>query len=278
MADRRLIPANGRVAARHLKGQAEAAQFVDGQVQQVVVAVANLWADEHRQSVDRQLLFGDQFLTLETVGDMAFGQSLKDGYVGYLSAENLIDPTKTTHFISVRSAYLYPVPDFKSVPMARLSFGGKIRVIGTAGDYLETDGSGFIYRAHAQALQQPMDDPASVCELFLGTPYLWGGNSCDGIDCSGLVQVALLSCGVECPGDSDLQQTSVGVEFGDNTPVQRNDLLFWKGHVAMALDADHLIHATAFGMVVRIEKMETVIQRIAEQGEGPVLSRRRPRL
>ncbi len=276
MTDRRLTPANGRVAARDLQGLIKADRYVDGEKKSVCAKSANLWADCERKSLDRQLIYGDYFLVLETTAGMAFGQSLKDGYVGYVTDTDLADSVTTTHSVCVRLAHVYPRPDIKSVPIQTLSFGSSFRVTGEQGDFLEIGSGGFVFRDHVRDLKSPMPDPAAVAQLFLGTPYLWGGNSCDGIDCSGLVQAALLSCDQECPGDSDLQQTNVGEVVGDNVPVERGDLFFWNGHVAMAVNNTSLIHATAHGMAVVIEDIELVKSRIIEQGSGPVLVRKRP--
>ncbi len=127
---------------------------------------------------------------------------------------------------------------------------------------------------HLRALGEWCQDPVAVAEMFLGTPYLWGGNSRDGIDCSGLVQAALLACGRDCPGDSD-QQAGIGTELAEGDALRRGDLVFWKGHVAMVVDGDRLIHANGHSMSVAHEGIAACIERIAAAGGGPVTARRR---
>lgn len=276
MSDRRLTPANGRVALRHLKGQVEASSFVDGEWFQVGGKMTNLWADESCKSLDRQLIYGERFLVLETRLGLAFGQAERDGYVGYVCAVDLVDASVASHGVCVRATHLYPEANLKTVPVMSLSFGSLLNVVRENGDFLETDTGVFIFKPHVRELSVPVHDAAGFAEMFVGTPYLWGGNSCDGIDCSGLVQAALLNSGVACPGDSDLQQNSVGEPIGGNVAAERGDLMFWKGHVAMALDSDRLVHATAHSMSVVVEEIQTVVDRINAQGGGAVLARKRP--
>jgi hypothetical protein len=268
MTDRRLTPANGRVAASYLKGQVKADRFVEGKLRQVVVKVTNIWADQSRSSMDRQLVFGEQFLVLDIVDDVAFGQASRDGYVGYVATSDLGAATAPNYAVCARSSHLYSEPDMKSPPVMAVSFASALEVIKTHPEFLETADGQFVVRGHCRRLNEPMADTAGVAELYLGTPYLWGGNSCDGLDCSGLVQAALLACGVECPADSGQQRDTVGRLLGDNEPVESADLLFWKGHVAMALDRDRLIHATAYHMAVVVEGINEVTDRIAGQGFG----------
>ncbi len=274
MSDRRLTPANGRVAAAHLQGRVRAERFVEGAWRSVRSARAALWREADGLHRDRELLFGDSFLVLEDRDGRAFGQAGRDGYVGYLDSAALGAAVTPTHAVSARSTHLYPAPDLKAPPRLALSFGSLLRVSGQSGRFLET-GGGFVPEQHLRPLSAPLSDPAGVAELFLGVPYGWGGNSIWGIDCYGLVQAALLACGQDCPGDSDLQETALGGEVARDAPVRRGDLFFWKGHVAMAQDGDRLIHANAHHMAVAIEPIGVAIARIAAQGDGPVTSRRR---
>ena len=153
-----------------------------------------------------------------------------------------------------------------------LSHGARVTVTGEAGRFAETP-LGFVPRVHLAPLERPEADPVAVAERFLGAPYLWGGNSAFGIDCSGLVQAALAACGIACPGDTDMQE-SLG-DAAQGAP-RRGDLLFWKGHVALVRDAETLIHANAHHMAVTVEEIAAVTDRIAAAGEGPVTAHRRP--
>ena len=275
MTDRRLTPANGRVAAAHLKGMVEAMSFTDGEPASVASPVADIWTTPDATARDRQLLRGDGVRIYERRDGMAFIRADRDGYVGYVRDTALGVSVAATHIVGVQASHLYPVPDMKLPALARLSFGARLRVVAASERFFELDDGSHIPRPHLRPANKPFADPASVAQLFFGVPYLWGGNGADGIDCSGLVQAALLSCGHPCPGDSDLQESVVGKPVASDAPVLRGDLFFWKGHVAMAVDEDVLIHANAHHMATTYEPIADAIARIDGQGDGPVTSRRR---
>lgn len=234
---------------------------------------------------DRELVFGDTVICFSTVKgphewDWAYLQSDKDGYCGYVEMMDLGTPHKVTpvpagqtasHQVIARQTHCYEKPDFKSDDFGRRSFGSKVIVLDETERYIETP-EGYIPKPHVAPLTELFSDPADVAAIFLGTPYLWGGNTCWGIDCSGLVQAALLACGIPCPGDSDMQQSLGSPATG---PYKRNDLLFWKGHVALVTDTNTLIHANAATMSTAYEPIDTAIARIAAQGDGPVTAHRR---
>ncbi|MGL4279805.1 MAG: C40 family peptidase [Albidovulum sp.] len=272
MNDRRLTPANGRVAHVSLRGQVAAEAFVEGEAASVAGPVADL-LKEPGGPRDRQLLMGDAVTVLERRAGHAFLLAAKDGYCGYVAEASLGPALAPTHWVAAPASHLYPVADMKRQETAALSFGSQLRVVGETDRFFQTT-AGFVPRPHLRPLGETFPDPAEVAMMFLGTPYLWGGNSRQGIDCSGLVQAALLAAGIPCPGDSDLQQV-LGHPVATPAALRRNDLLFWKGHVALALDESRMIHANAFRMAVTVEGIAEAIARIAAQGDGEPTGLRR---
>ncbi|WP_417269016.1 NlpC/P60 family protein [Celeribacter sp.] len=269
MTDRRLTPANSRVA---LAGFATQGQTVVEPVTACVcVSVADLRAAPDGAR-DRQLLHGELFDVLERHDGWAFGQSQKDGYVGYLSEADIGAAQTATHMISVRATHLYPTDDFKSEAVASLSFGSRVHVVDERRKFMEVEGGLYVPKPHIRPIDRPFTDPVTIAQLLFGTPYLWGGNSAFGIDCSGLVQAGLLACGIPCLRDSDLQMALGAAAQGD---YQRGDLIFWKGHVAMCVDSEVLIHANAYHMAVTYEPIAKAIARIAAQGDGSVIAHQR---
>jgi len=279
MTDRRRLHSNGRVAEADLMGRVEAEIFVDGEDRQVIRPVIPLWNVPGGRR-ERELVFGEGFRLLEDRDGHAFGYALRDGYAGYVETAALAAPGRqATHVVGARMTYALPEPDFKTqgAPLL-LSLGARVSVAGQNGRWAEIvtpDARLFVPATHLRPIDSPEPDPVSVAERLLGTPYVWGGNSALGIDCSGLVQIACLACGVPCPGDSDMQQAELGANLPDDAPLQRGDLLFWTGHVAWVADAQTLLHANAFHMAVAHEPVQDAIKRTAEQDDGPVTARKR---
>lgn len=272
--DRRTTPANDRVAHVSLRGTVEAPAYTEGAFARVIAPLADLLVAPGGAR-DRQVLLGDRFLVLDRHEGWAYGQAEKDGFCGYLPEEALGPDAPVTHWVAAPASHLYPEPRTQAREIAALPFGAKVAVTGQEGKFAQT-AHGFIPAMHLRALEDRFDDPVAVAALFLGTPYLWGGNSRAGIDCSGLAQAALLACGIPCPGDSDLQET-VGTAIPEGAPLQPGDLLFWTGHVALVADATRILHATGHYMATVYEDREAAIARIIAQGGGPVIARRRPR-
>jgi cell wall-associated NlpC family hydrolase len=222
---------------------------------------------------DRQLLMGEAVQLVGVRGAWAEVAALRDGYPGYVPEAALTTGT-VTHRTSARATHAYSAPDFKSPERVSLSHGARLDVLSEQGRFAETP-QGYVPRAHLAPLDQCETDPVSVAEIFLGTPYLWGGNSAFGIDCSGLVQAGCLACGLPCPGDSGDQESALGEALPEGAALRRGDLLFWRGHVAWVADPDTLIHANVHHMAVTYEPVKAAISRIAAQGDGPVTARKR---
>jgi hypothetical protein len=274
VSDPRTTPANDSVAHVSVAASFPDLAPVEGEPRAVSVPLADLRRSPEGAR-DRQAAMGEGLLALEDRDGWTFGMLLRDGYAGWMQTAKLGPPVETNYFVAARGTHLYPAPDVKREPVAALTFGARFRIVSETDRFMETSRGAFIPKPHLRPIERPFRDPVTVAQLFFGTPYLWGGNSGTGIDCSGLVQAALLATGLPCPGDSDLQEAALGSALEPGAPPQRGDLYFWKGHVAIAVDGETLIHANAHHMAVAYEPITAAIARIAAQGGGPVTSRRR---
>jgi cell wall-associated NlpC family hydrolase len=273
MSDRRTTPANGRVAALHLQGQVQADTYVAGTPATVIAPVVDLCRapDGPRE---RQVLLGTGVTVYEDREGWVFVQSAQDDYVGYVRTNDLGPATTPTHRVATLGTHAYAAEDIKSGDLMALPFGARVTVTAERAKFWETS-QGYIPKKHLRPLNRPFTDPATVAQLHFGVPYLWGGNSTRGIDCSGLVQAALLGCDIACPGDSDMQRAALGVALDEDALLQRGDLIFWRGHVGMMVDADTMVHANAHHMAVAYESVTVAILRIITQGGGAITARKR---
>lgn len=263
--DKRLNVFRDDLADARLRGRCDAAQFVEGNSAQCVVAVAGMHrAPSFDAMQTTQVLLGEQVRVFERADGWAWVQLTRDGYVGYVLETALGEHTfAPSQFVTARSAHLYPKADLKTQPAVAIPMLSELCVTGQSGDYLEVSSGQFVFAAHVGAAMA--SDFVSVAEQFLHTPYLWGGKTVWGIDCSGLVQVALQACGVSVLRDSDMQEQSIGVAV-DQKDLRRGDLVFWKGHVGIMQNADTLLHANGYHMKVVSEPLREAVDRIAAKG------------
>lgn len=268
MPDHRSHFANEYVAHRSVTSGIGTARQCDGLRRRVSVPVANIYRAPELGCLERQSLMGRSVTVLEERQGFAFMRDDQTGYVGYMDAADLADWVAPTHRVVAPRSFLFDGPDFKRPAPIHLSHGSLLRIAEEAGRFAKTDCGRWAIRSHIAPIT-PERDPVAVAERFFGTPYLWGGDSGFGIDCSGLVQASFSACGLACPGDSDQQETDLGETVQDGS-VERGDLFFWKGHVAIAVDSDRLIHANAFHMAVAYEPVTEAVERIVAQGDGPV--------
>ena len=271
MDDPRLTPARPEVAAKYLEGKVQATRFVAGEEFCVTDAIAPLRATP---AVDATLLTqalkGERVTIYDRNGEgFAWGQLNSDGYVGWLPDSALAKPAGApTHKVTALRTFAFPGPSIKLPPVEALSMGARVTVVREDGALAVTDEGWHLPRRHVGGLDVMERDFVAVAERFAGTPYLWGGKSSLGIDCSGLVQVSLNAAGTGCPRDSDMQQDSLGRTLGPSemNRLQRGDLIFWKGHVAIVRDADTIVHANAHHMATVIEGTREAIARIQAAG------------
>jgi hypothetical protein len=271
MDDPRMTPARPDLAAKYLEGKVEAARFVDGEAFEIVDALVPLRdAPFSGAEVLTQALKGERVTIYDRNGEgFAWGQLNGDGYVGWLPDRALTKPAAApTHKITALRTFAFPGPSIKLPPVETLVMGTTITVLRQDSTFAVTREGWYLPLPHVGGLEYLERDFVAVAERFVGTPYLWGGKSSFGIDCSGLVQVALNAAGTGCPRDSDMQQDGLGrkLDAAESARLQRGDLIFWKGHVAIARDADSIIHANAHHMATAIEPTRSAIARIKASG------------
>lgn len=281
--DARLHAFRSDLADARLKGEVAADRFVVGRPARISISVADMRkAPRLDAGVDTQALFGDDVLVFEDAEGWAWIQAERDGYVGYV-ADTVLGARDhaPTHIVSVPRTFLYPGSDLRFPASGQLSMGSAVTVTGAA----ETRGTHYallpsgeaVVSGHLRPLNKPVADYVAVAETFLGTPYLWGGTSGFGIDCSGLVQLAMHMAGRQVLRDTDMQAATIGEPLDprpDFAGLRRGDLVFWKGHVAIMTDPETMIHANGHTMLVSREGLKEAVARIGYLYGGPTGFRR----
>jgi cell wall-associated NlpC family hydrolase len=269
--DPRLTPARADLAAKELEGKVDAARFVEGRAYEVIEPHTPV---RGTPAPDAPLLTEALKGERVTIYDMnaegwAWGQLAADGYVGWLSA-NALAPAgpPATHKVTALGTFAFPGPSIKLPPLEALPLGAYVAITRVEERLAVTRAGAYVPAPHLAPLDFVEPDFVAVAERFLGVPYLWGGKTALGLDCSGLVQIALTAAGRICPRDGDMQEQALGapVPHAGEGALQRGDLVFWKGHVAIVRDDAALIHANAFHMAVAIEPLAEAIARIREAG------------
>lgn len=274
--DPRLTPARPDVAAAHLKGRVEALRFVAGETRRVAVGHAGLRrAPTPDAPLETEALYGEEVTVYDELEGWAWVQAKTDSYVGYvpsaaLSAE--LGPG-ATHRVSALRTLLFPAPSIKVPPVDALSMGARLSVVDFEDRFAALDTGAYAVTAHLKPLDAFETDPVAVAERFVGAPYLWGGRTSLGLDCSALVQTGLAACGIAAPRDSDMQEAALGHAIRLEE-ARRGDLVFWKGHVAFVRDAKTLLHANAWAMAVAVEPLEEALARISKAGDEVTSVRR----
>jgi cell wall-associated NlpC family hydrolase len=278
--DPRLTPARPDLAATYLEGQVQAARYVEGRPMHLAVELADLHrAPAADSGVETQVLYGETVMLYDAQDGWAWVQLAADHYVGYLPLATLAEgDTQPTHRVSANRTFIYPRPDIKAPIRTALPLGATVTLTGADGNFACLDNGGFIIALHLMQIHERAHDFVAIAEGLIGTPYLWGGKSCLGLDCSGLVQIALAQSGIAAPRDTDLQQQGLGETVplaAAENGLQRGDLIFWKGHVGIMRDATTLLHANAHHMLVASEPLAQARARIRARDAGDITAIKR---
>lgn len=275
LSDPRLTPARDDLAAAHLEDKLDAPRYVEGEARQASLNSLPLTlTPDPAAEMATELLFGERFTVYDTADGWAWGQAAADGYVGYVPAEAL-GPAggAPTHHVSVLLSHIYPAPDLKSRPLMQIPMGAPLAL--QPGDaekgFRELHSGGWVYAWHLTPVGQAWGAPLQVALRFLGAPYLWGGRTAAGIDCSGLVQIALMASGRACPRDTDMQAAGLPgyVTLPAHTPPEGGDIVYFPGHVGFMVDGQNLLHANATHMAVTIDPLAEVIEIIKTETDKP---------
>ncbi len=281
LRDARRIAARSDIAAAHLRGKVEADRFVEGQKYEVLITACPLKKQPAFDAGLETEAVRGEYVTIYETGEegWSWGQLERDHYVGYLPSDALGKPDiQHSHRVSVLRTFTYPGPSMKLPVTGYLSLGSRLGIVEIKGDFARTSRGEYIWATHIAPLDTVADDFVAIAEQFLHVPYLWGGKTSLGIDCSGLLQASLDACGINAPRDSDMQACELGEPVEPNADfsnLQRGDQIRWKGHCGIMRDSKTLLHANGFHMMVASENLGDAIARIKANSYGDVTGVRR---
>ena len=271
--DPRLTPANEIVACSTLKGKINHSNFVEAKNYQVNVPFVDLLGSPDGKR-NRQLIYGSKVKFFSAAKGWAFIQNTYDNYVGYVPESTIASETQKTHIVTAPLAHVFMEPNIKSKNIEILPLAARVSGEVIENGFLEIE-LGWISVSQLKRKTELSEDPVEISKLLQNAPYLWGGNTTLGIDCSGLIQISLLLCGIDCPGDSDQQMNTLGQNIDIGSPRKKGDILFWQGHVAWALNESQILHANAYHMATVIEEANEAIERIKKQDNNSVIAHKR---
>lgn len=265
--DPRLHAYRNDLADAALEGKVDAGRFVEPRPMQVIEPVVTLHKAPRFDAMQvTQALFGEQVKLFHEEEGWAWVQLAKDGYVGYVNG-NALSPqvVAPTHRVAVPSTFMYPEANLKTLPAVPLTLNAQVAVTGESGAFSQLSNGRFVFTAHLKNIEDGETDFVAVAEMFRHVPYYWGGKSVHGLDCSGLVQLALEACGSTALRDSDMQEATLGERLlvNDLDSLKRGDLVFWNGHVGIMTDERTLLHANGHHMMVVAEPLKAAVERIA---------------
>jgi cell wall-associated NlpC family hydrolase len=276
--DPRLHAFRPDLADEILRGRVAAERFTEGRSMQVAEPRLAVRREPRFDSMrTTEALLGETLRCFEEREGWAWIKLDRDGYVGYVPADGLTaNIAAATHRVAVPLTLLYPAPDVKAQPVVEVPMNAALTVVAGDGKFAQTSAGRFAYLAHLRPAGSFAGDFVAVAEMFRHAPYCWGGKSFRGLDCSGLVQLALEACGAVAPRDTDMQQRELGRPLAENAidRLRRGDLVFWKGHVGIMTDGENLLHANGHHMLTVVEPLCEPVRRIAAHG-GPVTAIRR---
>jgi cell wall-associated NlpC family hydrolase len=266
--DPRLNAFRPDLADEMLRGRVQAERFASGELYEIADAIVPMHSaprfDATRMT---ELLYGERVKVFAVEEGWAWVKAAHDGYVGYISAHALRrEITGAAHRICTPLTFMYPAPDLKSLPEVALPMNARLEIMDISDKFARLRNGRYVYSGHLLPLTSHATDFVAVAEQFLHVPYLWGGKTFHGLDCSGLVQTAMHAAGLACPRDTDMQESELGAPVQDHNALRRGDLLFWKDHAGIMVDGERIIHANAHHMQVSLETLSNVITRIAMAG------------